>query len=68
MLLIIEEERRLELPFEGHRWYDLRRTGRINQVMPAFNQNWRSAYELWPVPQREIQNNSALANDQNPGY
>lgn len=68
MLLIIEDERRMELAFEGHRWYDLRRTGRINQVMPAFNSNWRSTFELWPIPQRELQNNAALADDQNPGY
>jgi hypothetical protein len=68
MIQLIEEERRYELAFEGHRWYDLRRTGRINQVMPAFNSNWRPAFELWPVPQREIQNNPALADAQNPGY
>jgi hypothetical protein len=68
MTRIIEEERRYELAFEGHRWYDLRRTGRIEQVMPAFNQNWRPAFELWPIPQREIQNNTALAGNQNPGY
>lgn len=68
MIQIIENERRFELSFEGHRWYDLRRTGRINVVMPAFNANWRSAYELWPIPQREIQNNTSLKDAQNPGY
>lgn len=68
MTQIIEQERRYELAFEGHRWYDLRRTGRLNQVMPAFNSNWKPAYELWPIPQREIQNNTALSGNQNPGY
>lgn len=68
MIQTIETERRLELAYEGHRWYDLRRTGRIEQVMPAFNSNWKAAYELWPVPQREIQNNPALIGEQNPGY
>lgn len=68
MLQIIEDERRIELAFEGHRWYDLRRTNRIETVMPAFNSNWRSAFELWPIPQSELQNNPALVDSQNPGY
>lgn len=68
MLGVIERERVYELAFEGHRWYDLVRTGRITDVMTVFNNNWKSAYELWPIPQREIQNNPALAGQQNPGY
>jgi hypothetical protein len=68
MLTIIEEERILELAFEGHRWYDLVRTGRASAVMSAYSPNWRSDFELWPIPQREIQNNPALAGNQNPGY
>ncbi len=68
MLRLIEEERRYELAFEGHRWYDLVRTGRAQEVMSAFSVNWRSDFELWPIPQREIQNNPALVGNQNPGY
>ncbi|MFZ5973653.1 MAG: RagB/SusD family nutrient uptake outer membrane protein [Bacteroidota bacterium] len=68
MLQLIEDERRMELAFEGHRWYDLVRTGRANTVMTAFSPNWRSAYELWPIPQTEIQNNPSLVGQQNPGY
>jgi len=68
MLRIIEEERRYELAFEGHRWYDLVRTGRAAQVMSAFSVNWRADFELWPIPQREIQNNPSLVGNQNPGY
>ncbi len=68
MLLIVEDERRMELAFEGHRWYDLVRTGRANAIMSAFSPNWKSTYELWPIPQTEIQNNPSLVGQQNPGY
>ena len=68
MILIVESERKYELAYEGHRWYDLVRTGRASVVMPAFNSNWKSTYELWPIPQREIQTNQALVGNQNPGY
>ena len=68
MLLVIERERLYELAFEGHRWYDLVRTGRAKAVMSAFSPNWKDAYERWPVPQTEIQRNPALAGAQNPGY
>ena len=68
MELLIEEERRYELAFEGHRWYDLVRTGRAEAVMSAVTSNWRTDYDLWPIPQREIQNNPSLVGHQNPGY
>ena len=68
LIQLIEEERVYELAFEGHRWYDLVRTGRASAIMLPFNANWKTAYELWPIPQREIQNNPALQGNQNPGY
>lgn len=68
MLLAIENERRYELAFEGHRWYDLVRTGRASAIMSVYSQNWRDDYELWPIPQREILNNPSLTGQQNPGY
>ena len=68
VLLAVEQERVYELAFEGHRWYDLVRTGRAQAVMSAFSPNWTSTFELWPIPQSEIQQNPALAGKQNPGY
>lgn len=68
MMLTIEEERKFELAFEGHRWYDLVRTGRADGIMSAFSNNWKTTYNLWPIPQREIQNNPSLSGHQNPGY
>lgn len=68
MLLAVENERRMELCFEGHRWYDLVRTGRAKNVMDEFTSNWTEKDELWPIPLREITNNPSLKDAQNPGY
>lgn len=74
MKLIIEKERRLELAFEGHRWFDLKRTGRAIEVMSSFtgpdgeplNYPINENRLLWPIPQSELDNNGNLV--QNPGY
>ncbi|GAB4396940.1 MAG: RagB/SusD family nutrient uptake outer membrane protein [Microscillaceae bacterium] len=72
VLEAIERERVYELAYEGHRWFDLKRTNRITTVMNAFaasnGYTWSSTFELWPVPLTELQTNSSLAADQNPGY
>jgi len=74
MRLAIEKERRLELAFEGHRWFDLKRTGRAVEVMnkvPTLNgagyrYNINPNRLLWPIPQAELDKNVNLT--QNPGY
>lgn len=74
MRLSIEKERRLELAFEGHRWFDLKRTGRAIEVMSnvkgpngeALNYQPNENKLLWPIPQSELDNNTKLV--QNPGY
>ena len=63
----IELERRLELCFEGHRWWDLLRTGRAMQVMgPA---GMKEKHWLYPIPLSEMQvvNNPDILW-QNPGW
>ena len=60
----IYEERRLELAFEGQRWFDLVRTGTVNEEL---EQSVDPNYFVFPIPISEI-----LASDgvitQNPGY
>ncbi|GAB4028025.1 RagB/SusD family nutrient uptake outer membrane protein [Spirosoma koreense] len=61
LLLAIEQERFVELCFEGHRWYDLLRTGRVKAVLGSDKK------ALLPVYYTEIQLNPNLL-PQNPGY
>ncbi len=64
---VIEKERRLELAFEGHRWFDLVRTGKLISTMIAKGKPAIKDYHvLYPIPQRELDVNSNLS--QNTGY
>lgn len=57
-------QRRLEFAFEGHRWFDLVRTGNATSVL-GISEN----HTLFPIPKAEITNNNSInENDQNPGY
>ena len=61
-------ERRWELCFEGHRWFDLVRTGTLVSTLRAKgNANIQDFHVLYPVPQRDIDVNPNL-NPQNNGY
>lgn len=61
---VIWAERRVELVGEGHRFFDLVRTGKAAQEIDGFSPNKN---EIFPVPVEEIQF-SAGNWTQNPGY
>lgn len=73
-LLAIEKERRVELAFENHRWFDLIRTGRAKDVMiksqaedgyPEFS--WEDKMLVYPIPMQVMQTNPGQIV-QNKGY
>lgn len=70
VIAAIAQERRVELFLEwGHRWFDLKRTGKAPEVLSniAYKQPWWGDYQLlYPIPASEIRTNSKLI--QNPEY
>ena len=58
----IWEERKFELSMEGHRFFDLVRTGQAATKITGFVEG---KHEVFPIPQQEI-DISGLT--QNPGY
>jgi starch-binding outer membrane protein, SusD/RagB family len=84
---IVRQERMVELAFEAHRFFDIRRWKIAETVMPGkvlgltyagtngvlttvevpgFARTWETRYYLWPIPQKEIELNSKLI--QNNGW
>lgn len=75
----IWKERQLELCFENHRWFDLKRTGQILEVMQKHAEKEKkerpylslNAYQItndklvFPIPTQEVVTNKL---EQNPGY
>lgn len=55
------DERRAELNFEGHRLFDLARTGKVEEILGS------GVQAIMPIPQREIDGTSGIVK-QNPGY
>ncbi|WP_321437940.1 RagB/SusD family nutrient uptake outer membrane protein [uncultured Bacteroides sp.] len=75
MVNAVLKERRLELAFEGQRWFDLVRTGKVYEVMNSLNSRdsgrkkmatFTESSLLLPVPQTQIDSNPNLT--QNKGY
>jgi len=76
MIEAVLHERRLELAFEGQRWFDLVRNGKVEEYMNGLNQRdtgrlpQTKAFDknsyLLPLPQTALDQNQNLV--QNPGY
>lgn len=66
LLDAIYHERRVELGLEGHRFFDLVRTGRAQDVLGPLGYQ-EDVHRVFPIPDSQIQaTNGALI--QNPGY
>ncbi len=67
----IYKERRVELAFEDHRWFDLLRTGEVDSVMTAQGSQLGFTFEnfrkIYAIPLREIDVSNGVLT-QNPGY
>jgi hypothetical protein len=70
--LALEKERRVEFLLEGHRWFDLVRTGRVQTVMNKYFTDIGLKFSvenhelIMPIPQKERDINPQL--EQNPNY
>jgi hypothetical protein len=60
----IMAERRLELAGEGHRWFDLVRTGRATAKL-ASRGYVAGKHNIFPIPYKELENTKLV---QNPNY
>nr|WP_281323602.1 RagB/SusD family nutrient uptake outer membrane protein [Flavobacterium aestivum] len=62
------EERRLEFFTEfGHRFFDLKRTGKLDQMLSPLKPQWGTTDRLLPIPESELLLNPNLS-PQNAGY
>jgi starch-binding outer membrane protein, SusD/RagB family len=67
----VHHERRVELFTEwGHRWFDMKRTGTVNQIMPSITQikggSWQPTDAYYPITNSEVLNSPNVK--QTPGY
>ncbi len=69
---LIEYERNVELAFEGHHYFDLKRWGKQGETMTSLTDPigytivWKDHFSLWPFTDSELNLNPNLV--QNPGY
>lgn len=70
LLMEILKEKRRELFVEwGHRWVDLKRLNRANEILsPLKGANWQTTDQLYPIPLLELNGNPSISGNQNPGY
>lgn len=64
LLTAMQQEKRLELALEPHRWFDI---VRWDLGPTIFGSAWQDRFNLFPFPQSEIDRSNGLLQ-QNPGY
>lgn len=68
IIAAVLNERQYEFFTEyGHRFFDLKRTGKLDAVLSGTKSGWDTTDQLWPVPETELVSNPMLG-PQNPGY
>ena len=60
----VMQEKRIELCFEPHRWFDITRWGVGPQI---FGGEWQDKFKVYPIPQSEIDRTAGLI-EQTDGY
>lgn len=61
------QERRMEFFTEwGHRWLDLKRTGKVSEELSSLKPLWQTTDVIYPIPEQERLKNPNLT--QNTGY
>jgi hypothetical protein len=63
-MLALQHEKRVEMAFEPHRWFDIVRWGLGPTI---FGSKWQDKYVVFPFPQSEIDRSGGLLK-QNDGY